>query len=353
MAQNRDEAEATGRSPTSHDVAAVAGVSQPTVSRALRGDPRVTPSTQRRVADAATKLGYIPSERGRSLSTRRTRRVGVVVDDLSNPFYLQLLDALHREFGDNEHRMLVFTSETGDRDSADRLVDGSIDGAVLTTTLIGSSLPSELRRRGFPFVLLNREIDGMEADTCVADNVAGGRRVAEELARLGHRRVGAILGPANTSTGRDREAGLRAGLAEWDLALPDDRLRRGDFSFTTGHRGMLELLDMPRRPQAVFCANDVVAIGALNAAHSHGVAIPDELTVIGFDDIEMAAWEVFGLTTVRQNIERMARTAARLLVGRIADPSQPARRVVLAADLVLRRTHGPPAPPKRRGPIRG
>lgn len=347
MAQNRDQAETPGRSPTSHDVAALAGVSQPTVSRALRGDPRVTAGMRRRVANAAMKLGYIPSERGRSLSTRRTRQVGVVVDELSNPFYLQLLDALHREFGDSEHRMLVFTSETSDRDrdSVDRFVDGSIDGVVLTTTLIGSSLPSELRRRGFPFVLLNREIDGMEADTCVADNVAGGRRVAEELARLGHRSVGAILGPANTSTGRDREGGLRAGLARWDLVLADDRLRRGAFSFTTGHRGMLELLDAPSRPGAVFCANDVVAVGALNAARSRGVAIPDELTVIGFDDIEMAAWEVFGLTTVRQDIERMARTAARLLMERMADPSQPARRVVLAADLILRRTHGRPAAP--------
>lgn len=341
----RDVTNGDRKSATSHDVAALAGVSQPTVSRALRGDPRVADATQRRVSDAATKLGYIPSERGRSLSTRRTQRVGVVVDDLSNPFYLQLLDALHRELTQADIRMLVFTPEANGQERVDRLMDGSIDGVVLTTTLIGSTLPLELQRRQFPFVLLNREIDGIDADTCVADNQDGGRRVACELARLGHRRVGAILGPADTSTSRARETGLRAGLAEHDVRLPDQSVRRGKFSFETGHRGLLELLDAGEPPTAVFCANDVVAIGALNAARARGVEVPRDLTVIGFDDIDMAAWEVFSLTTVRQDIGRMARTAATLLVQRIATPSRPPERVLLTAEMVLRATHASPSAP--------
>ncbi len=331
-----------GRPATSHDVAALAGVSQPTVSRALRGDPRVTAQTQQRVTDAAAKLGYIPSERGRSLSTRRTRRVGVVVDDLSNPFYLQLLDALHVELADNQMRMLMFTAEGSAPENAERLMDGSIDGAVLTTTLIGSRLPAELQRRQLPFVLLNREVDGSAADTCVADNFEGGRRVAAEFARLGHRRIGAILGPGDTTTGREREAGLRAGLADHDLRLPDTGVQRGAFSFDVGYQGLGELLDQPEPPTSVFCANDVIAMGALNAARSLGVAIPDELTLIGFDDIGMASWDVFRLTTVRQDIELMARTAATLLVQRIAEPQRPPERVVLPAELVLRGTHGAP-----------
>lgn len=334
--------EGSDRPATSHDVAALAGVSQPTVSRALRGDPRVTDATQRRVTDAATKLGYIPSERGRSLSTRRTRQAGVVVDDLSNPFYLQLLDALHLELGAGGVRMLVFTSQADGHGSVERLMDGSIDGVVLTTTLIGSPLPLELQRRRFPFVLLNREVDGIAADTCVADNVAGARDVAAELAKLGHRSLGAILGPAETTTGRDREAGFRTELAEHGLRLAGDRVRRGSFSFETGYHGLADLLDAAERPTAVFCANDVVAMGALNAARSRGIEIPRDLTLIGFDDIVMAAWELFRLTTVRQDIERMARTAATLLVQRIAAPARPSERVVLPAELVLRDTHGPP-----------
>lgn len=341
MAQ-RQTTDSPGRTVTSHDVAALAGVSQPTVSRALRGDARVSEATRQRVRDAAAKLGYIPSERGRSLSTRRTRRVGVVVDDLSNPFYLQLLDVLHRELESNDTKMVMLTSPPDELERAERLVDGSIDGAVLTTTRIGSPAPAELQRRGFPFVLLNREVDDAQADCCVADNHEGGRLVAAELARLGHRDVGAILGPAHTSTGRDREAGFRAGLAEHGLQMADTHARRGEFSFDSGYRELTAMATAGDLPSAVFCGNDVVALGALNAASANGLDVPGDLTVIGFDDIEMAGWDLIGLTTVRQDMERMARTAATLLVERIADPERPHERVCVPAELVARGTHGPP-----------
>lgn len=338
----RQPIESRDRNVTSHDVAALAGVSQPTVSRALRGDARVSEATRGRVRDAAAKLGYIPSERGRSLSTRLTRSVGVVVDDLSNPFYLQLLDALHRELESNDTKMVMLTSPPDEQERAERLVDGSIDGAVLTTTRIGSPAPAELERRGFPFVLLNREVDGAQADCCVADNHEGGRVVAAELARLGHRNVGAILGPSHTSTGRDREAGFRAGLAEHGLQMKDAHARRGQFSFGSGYRELSALVDAGDLPSALFCGNDVVALGALNAASACGVDVPSDVSIIGFDDIEMAGWDLIGLTTVRQDMERMARTAAALLVERIADPARPHERVCVPVQLVARGTHGPP-----------
>jgi LacI family transcriptional regulator len=318
---------------TSHDVAALAGVSQPTVSRALRGDPRVAPATRARVQAAAAQLGYVPSERGRSLSTRRTSRVGVVVEDLSNPFYLELLDELHRELDARAVRMVVLT----DAERAEPLLDGSLDGAVLTTTLLDATLPFALQRRGFPFVLLNREPAGIEADACVADNEAGAHRIGAELAALGHRRIAALLGPANTSTGRAREAGFRRALAEAGVELPDARVRRGPFSFASGHRGLSELAG--ERPTAVFCANDVVALGALNAARGLGLGVPEQLSVVGFDDIAMAAWELFRLTTARQDVRAMCRTAARLLLARIEEPERPPERVVLPAALVPRGTH--------------
>lgn len=341
MAQRRT-ADKPERTVTSHDVAALAGVSQPTVSRALRGDARVSAPTQQRVADAAAKLGYIPSERGRSLSTRRTRRVGVVVDDLSNPFYLQLLDVLHQELEGGDTRMVMLTSPPGGVERAERLADGSIDGVVLTTARLGSPVPGDLQRRGVPFVLLNREVDTGDADCCVADNTQGARLVAAELARLGHRKVGAVLGPAQTSTGRDRETGFRAGLAEHGLHLDDSRARRGEFSFDSGFRELSTLLDVEDPPTAVFCANDVIALGALNAASTRGVRVPEDLSLIGFDDIEMAAWPLIDLTTVRQDLDQMARTAAGLLMDRIAFPDRPPERVCLPVQLVQRGTHGPP-----------
>ena len=187
------------RLPTSHDVALEAGVSQPTVSRALRGDPRVTEATRRRVLQAAERLGYVTSDRGRSLSTRRTSRIGVVVEDLDNPFYLELLDVLHERLERADVRMIVLTPQRNDPERVERLVDGSIDGAILTTTHLDSPLPAQLRTRRFPFVLLNRTVDDPAYASCAVDNRAGAIRLAEETLRAGHRAIAAVFGPETVS----------------------------------------------------------------------------------------------------------------------------------------------------------
>src|SRR4051794_6203576 len=176
------------RAPTSLDVAAAAGVSQPTVSRALRGDPRVAASTRDRVRLAAEALGYVPSDRGRSLATRRTGRIGVVVEDLGNPFYLELLDALHRRLDVSQVRMTVLAPGLRDPERLESLADGSIDGVVLTTTMLDSPLPAQLIRHGFPFVLLNRIVDDVAADSCSVDNFSGAAEVARAMVDDGHRR---------------------------------------------------------------------------------------------------------------------------------------------------------------------
>ena len=330
------------RLPTSHDVALEAGVSQPTVSRALRGDPRVTDATRRRVLQAADRLGYVTSDRGRSLSTRRTSRIGVVVEDLDNPFYLELLDVLHERLERADVRMIVLTPQRNDPERVERLVDGSIDGAILTTTHLDSPLPAQLRTRRFPFVLLNRTVDDPAYASCAVDNRAGAIRLAEEALRAGHRAIAAVFGPETTSTGRDREAGIRAVLAGAGVPLPAERTRRGRFTFESGHRGCAELLAAGEPPTAVLCANDVVALGAINAARGLGLAVPDDVSITGFDDIAMAAWEVFRLTTVRQDLRRMAETAVDLVLGLVDDPHAEPERIVLPADLVPRATLAPP-----------
>lgn len=327
--------------PTSHDVALEAGVSQPTISRALRNDPRVAPATRERVHAAAARLGYVPSDRGRSLSTRRAGRVGVVVEDLGNPFYLELLDVLHDRLEHAGVRMIVLTPGRNDPERIERLADGSIDGVVLTTTLLPSSLPGQLARCGLPFVLLNRVVDDLEGDSCSVDNASGAAAIADALLDAGHRAVGAIFGPEDTSTGRDREAGFRAALAARGAALDPALTRRGRFSYADGHEHLRALLASPTPPTAVFCANDVIALGALNAALGLGVAVPGQLSVVGFDDIAMASWEAFRLTTVRQDIRRMGAIATELLLARVAEPDRPARQVVLPARLVRRETLGP------------
>jgi LacI family transcriptional regulator len=331
------------RPATSHDVARAAGVSQPTVSRALRGDLRLSEETRKKVAETAKALNYVASQRGRSLSTRSTGQVGIVVTDLGNPFYLELLDQINDTLRAEDLRMLVLTAGSDNRISLEQLVDGSLDGAILTTTALDSTLPEELSRRGFPFVLLNREVDNAPGDVCVVDNHSGGQIAAQELAQLGHTQIAAIFGPATTSTGRDREAGFRAGLQQAGIALYEERWQRQPFAFDSGHRAALELLESS--PTALFCANDMLALGALNALHGAGVKVPDQITVIGFDDVQLAGWEVFQLTTVSQDIPRMVRAATDLLLTQIRrqrDATSAPRRVVLPASLVRRRTHGSP-----------
>ncbi len=331
---------------TSHDVAKLAGVSQPTVSRALRDDPRLSADTRRRVHEAADQLRYVPSRRGRSLATRSTGQIGIVVSDLGNSFYLEVLHELHAVLRSAGLRMLVLTPERDHSTSLEQLVDGSLDGVILTTTLLGSSLPEELHRRNFPFVLLNREVDDCPGDACVVDNVLGAELVARELLALGHTKVAAIFGPEQTSTGRDREAGFRSVLEEAGIDLPPHRWRRCGFDFAAGRQAASELLDESAGPPtAIFAANDIIALGAFNALHGRGVRIPDELTLIGFDDVRMAAWEAFSLTTVRQDIPGLVRAATELLLSRLgAEPGTPVqpRRMVLEPTLVRRRTHAPP-----------
>lgn len=330
-----------GVPPTSHDVARRAGVSQPTVSRALSDDPRVAEATRVRVRAAARELGYVPSRRGRSLSTRRTGLVAVVVSELANPFYMQTISNVYEALEASGLGMVVLT-DPPDHDAATaRLLDGSVDGAILTTTLLGSTLPRELTRRGLSVVLLNREVGELEVDVCVSDNVDGGEHAARLLLALGHRRIAAIGGPADTSTGRDRDVGFRRALAGAGAPLAEELQLRGPFTFRSGYDGALALLARAERPSALFCGNDVVALGALNAARSIGVEVPGELTIVGFDDIDVASWELIALTTLRQDLPRLATEAVALLNERLGDPAGPLRRVVLPTELVERGTHAP------------
>lgn len=334
---------------TSHDVARLAGVAQSTVSRALRDAPGVSPSMRSRVRTAATELGYTPSELGRSLVTRATRTIGIVVTDLTSVFYPYVMAPLHDEVTAHGYRMVVFTegleSDSPQDDAAiRRLLDRSIDGAVLTTSRQEGTVPRQLAAHGLQFVFLTRYVEDIAADCSIVDNSLGASLMAAEVVRFGHRRVAAIFGPSNTSTGRDRARGTRAALAAAGVDLPDERVRHGPFVYEDGYRSMVQLMALDPRPTVVICGNDTLAIGALNAARALGIEVPQDVSVVGFDDLPMAAWEVFQLTTVHQPMEEMARTAVRLLVERIEGKvaADEMRRVVFEPLLVMRETLAAP-----------
>jgi LacI family transcriptional regulator len=319
------------------------------VSRALRGDPRVREETRRRVDAAARRLGYVPNSLAAGLVSRSTRTVAVVVSDLANPFFPALLTPVYDELQLMGYRVVLFTERTDiptGQESLRRLLDRSIDGVLVTTATLDSRFAAELRHRGLPIVLLNRYIDGMDVDRVISDNRGGSVIGGRHLLELGHRRIAVIRGPANTSTSRDRLAGLQEALADGGFPLDPELVREGTFSHQSGYQHTRDLLRLPDPPTAIVCGNDVVAFGALDAAISLGVRVPEDVSVLGFDDIPMAAWEVFQLSTLRQPIGDMARAAARMLAERIEGPSEigPGREQVFATSLVRRATvDRPPA----------
>ena len=243
---------------TSKDIARKLRISQSTVSRALRGDPRVAPDTMARVLEAAEQMNYTPNLAARSLITRKTGTIGVVVSDITNPFYPELLEILHNEFALAGYRTVLFNERTDaspEQHIADLVNGAAADGVIYVSATLGSPLPG--RPGGVPVVLVNRYLDDVDVDTVVSDNRRGGRLVAEALVELGHRRIALIAGPENTTTSRDRERGFREQLKASGVEF-DEALRRvGQFSHSSGYQWCLDLLASEPRPTAVFAANDV------------------------------------------------------------------------------------------------
>jgi LacI family transcriptional regulator len=326
---------------TSRDIAREAGVSQPTVSRALRGDPRVAPATAALVQITAARLGYVPDAAAQTLITRRTGTVAVVVADITNPFYPELVEALHDELGRATYRTVLLNERTDARGVEMLMRAGAVDGAIVATATLDERTRALLTDERAPIVQIVREVDGVDRDAVVSDNRGGAVLAAELLVRLGHQRVGLVSGPLDTSTARERDAGFEAALHRLGLRLHPELRRRGEYAHHAGHQGCLELLDASEPPTAIFCGNDVIALGALDAARRRGVAVPGELSIMGFDDISLAGWESFRLTTVRQPLAEMAHAAVRALVRRIEGDDGPPRRTVFPTELIQRATTGP------------
>lgn len=328
---------------TSRDVARLAGVSQPTVSRALRDDIRVSEQTKQRVREAAQLLGYIPSEAGRALSSGRTRRIGMLLTDLDSQFYSHIIAPVHRELELLGYQLMLHT-ETADNDTiVERLLANGLDGVILATTTIDSAAPLRLRDRRLPFVYFNRTGSLVDADATVVDAAPGYREAVQAAVDLGHRSVAAVLGPSNTSTAQHREQALRAALGEHGIVLEERLVRRVPYSSAAGEVAARELLESAGEaaPTLLFCGNDVVAYGALNAAHRLGLRVPDDLSVVGFDDLPEAAWPIIDLATVGFDIAGMASASADLVVRRIEHPDAELERTVFASSFHPRRTLGP------------
>ena len=309
------------------------------MSRVLSGSARVSPHTRDRVLQALQETGYTPNLVARAMRTRRTGTVGVVVASITNPFYPEVIEAISDALAGAGCRMILWISEgSGDESALAAIRQGLVDGIVFTTVTSKSRPLHEALDRHAPVVMLNRAVEGVDADQVVSDNAEGASQVADYLVAAGHTRVGFIGGPRIASTSLYREKGFLRGMARHTLAVPKALRRAGNFTHEAGAAQMTAMLQQRTPPTAVFCANDLSAFGAIDAARTLGVRVPEDVWVVGFDDIAMSSWSGYDLTTVQQPIEKMSATAVDLLLARIADPRRPARRVTLSGQLVPRRS---------------
>jgi LacI family transcriptional regulator len=337
---------------TSHEVARLAGVSQATVSRVLRQDPRVAPGTRERVLQVLAETRYEPNAAARSIKTSRSGSIGVVVARLSYQLYPAMLEAIGAQLARVGLRMIVWDSEHGgDLPASRALRQGIVDGVILTAATSESPFLQDAASPRLPVVLVNRTVAEHPSDQVASDNFAGGTRVAQYLRACGRKRIALIGGIPRASTIRDRERGFREALAADGVELPPHHYQRSEtFSHASGRTAAVRLLELGSPPDAIFCVNDVLALGAMDGARSLGVRIPQDLWVVGYDDIELASWGAYDLTTVRQPMEQMVACAIDLLQARIADPDRPLERRCFPNELVIRSSTGrqpfpAPSPP--------
>lgn len=323
---------------TSLQVAQLAGVSQSAVSRVFTPGASVSEKMARRVREAAKELGYRPNVLARSLITGKSRIIGLVVAYLENQFYPEAMERLSKALQERGYHILVFMANNDDAVTnavIDELLDYQVDGIITASVSMSSDLTARCEAAGIPIVMFNRHQEDSRLSHVRSDNAGGGRKVAELLVLAGHERIAYIAGWEGASTQREREAGFLAGLAEGGRAL----FARGEgrFSYEAAAGAARGMFTAPKRPDAVFVANDHMAFAVMDVLRFElRLAIPDDVSVVGYDDVLLAAWPSYDLTTVRQPANRMVAATIDILLSRIDDPAANPRSVVIDGPLILR-----------------
>jgi LacI family transcriptional regulator len=343
--RSRGAARAPSTPPTSKDVARFAKVSQTTVSRVLSDSSAVREETRHRVLQAMEAIGYRPNIFARAMKTAQLGTVGVVVARLSNPIYPEILSYLGASLESAGKQMLMWQTETGGEEAALQAASqGLVDGVIFVAASAGSVRRIEETAARVPVVLVNRTAELKRIPQFAVDNFAGGRLVADYFLKARRRRPAMIAGDRTVSTVREREDGFRAVMeAAGHAPLLQHRV---DFaSYEQGYQAAERVIAVSQRPDAIFCVNDVIAFGCLDALRDKGLRVPEDVWVVGFDDVAMAGWSAFKLTTVHQPLREMAELAAqRLLQALSGEKGIEAGVATVPAHLVIRATTGETRP---------
>ncbi|UWR05610.1 LacI family DNA-binding transcriptional regulator (plasmid) [Ruegeria conchae] len=322
---------------TSMDVARMAGVSQSAVSRVFTPGASASPKTVAKVRKAAEALGYRPNVLARAMVSGKSGIIGLVVAYLNNQFYPEALEKLSNALQERGYHVLIFMASNSAQ-NIDKIVgeilDFQVDGIVAASVALSSDLSDRCRAAGVPMVLFNRGQDDPTMSSVTSDNQAGGRKVAEFLLAAGHKKISYVAGWEGASTQRDREAGFVAALHQAGATLHSREV--GNFGAEDA-RGATRRMFASDPPDAVFVANDHMAIAVMDTLRFElGLNIPEDVSVVGYDDVAVAAWPSYDLTTVRQPANRMVAETVDILLSKIDDPQIEPKQLEIDGPLIIR-----------------
>lgn len=321
------------------DVAQRAGVSYATVSRVINNEAYVKAATRQRVEQALVDLGYVANRQARSLRGGRTDMIGLLVRDFSSGYIGEIIRGIDLELSERHYDLLLYTTHGRGRRESDyvaTLTRGMVDGLLLVLPRTPEDYLAKLRQAHFPHVLIDHQGIDLTGPAVGATNWQGGYDATTYLLSLGHRQIGLITGELGLGCAVERRAGYDAALRAHGLAVNPALIIAGDFTQSAGYSGAKALLALPSLPTAIFASNDMMAFGAMEAIRERGLRIPEDLSIIGFDDIPQAASVHPALTTVRQPLEAMGRVATQMLFTYLDNPSHPQERSALPTQLVIR-----------------
>jgi LacI family transcriptional regulator, galactose operon repressor len=330
---------------TIRDVARLSGVSPMTVSRVINESERVSPETRRRVEQAISELGYVPSRLARGLSRQRTGTLAVIVPDVANPFFTAIVRAAEEVARRADYNVILCDTRADlsvERDVIEELLAHRVEGGVIAP--VSDRSDTHLRRLaefGVPFVLIDRTVPGVDCDVVLGDSSGGARKLVEHLLSLGHRRIGFIVESDDVSTARDRRRGYEEALNAAGIALEPALVANATADPSGGSAGMSRLLELEERPTAVFTVNNLAAVGAIEAVRAAGLEVPDDIALVCFDDIEYASRLYPFLTAMEQPAQTLGTLGTQLLLERI-EGRGPERRheVVLPGEFIIRKSCG-------------
>lgn len=323
---------------TSLQVAERAGVSQSAVSRVFTPGASASAKTVAKVKKAAGELGYRPNMMARAMITGKSRIIGLVVAYLDNQFYPLALEHLSNALQDKGYHVLVFTASNTKREVDEviqELLDYQVDGIITASVGMSSDLTDRCKAAGIPVVMFNRDQDGADVGSVTSDNLAGGRKAADFLVKSGHERIAHISGWKGSSTGRDRERGLVEGLAAHNL-IPT-AIIDGMYDRDTAAQATRDLMNSDTPPDAIFVGNDHMAFAVLDTLrHELVLSVPNDVAVIGYDDVPLASWPAYDLTTVRQPLVRMINATVEMIIAQLGEGEIAPSRIAFDGPLIVR-----------------